>query len=91
VFPGRFLARSFRQMPDQRAHVGERDQIHDGRDCQRPGQGARPVGTPTWHHNKIAHELPAWQLPSLARLTPDAESVVGGKADAAKGWPKRRF
>ena len=34
----------FRQMTEQRAHVGERDQIHDGRDCQRPGQGARPVG-----------------------------------------------
>ena len=27
--------RLFGQMPEQRAHVGERGQIHDGRDCQR--------------------------------------------------------
>jgi hypothetical protein len=30
-------------MAEQRPHIGERDQIHDGRNRQRPGQGARPV------------------------------------------------
>ena len=43
MLPCRLSPRLFRQMPDQRPHVGERDQIHDGRDCQRPWQGARPV------------------------------------------------
>ena len=44
VLPRVPRARLFRQMADQRPHVGERDQIHDGRDCQRAWQGARPVG-----------------------------------------------
>jgi cephalosporin hydroxylase len=35
-------------MTDQRPHVGERDQIHDGWDRQRPGQGARPIRA-GWH------------------------------------------
>jgi hypothetical protein len=37
MLPSRFPARRFRPMTEQRAHVGERDKIHDGRDCQRPG------------------------------------------------------
>jgi hypothetical protein len=31
--------RLFRRMPEQRPHIGERFQIHDGWDCQRPGRG----------------------------------------------------
>jgi hypothetical protein len=31
-------------MPKHRPHVGERDQIHDGWDCERSGQGARQFG-----------------------------------------------
>jgi hypothetical protein len=39
MLPSRFPACLFRQMSEQRAHVGERDQIHDIGDGQRPGQG----------------------------------------------------
>jgi hypothetical protein len=36
--------RLFRQMAEQRPHIGERDRIHDRRDCQRPGQGGDQSG-----------------------------------------------
>jgi hypothetical protein len=43
--PIQTVAPLFRQVADQLAHIGERDQIHDGRDCQRRGAtGARSAG-----------------------------------------------
>jgi hypothetical protein len=35
-------------MPHQRAHIGERDQIHDGRDCRRAaGEAGTSLGGAT--------------------------------------------
>jgi hypothetical protein len=39
MLPCRLCPRLFRQMTEQRLRVGERDQIHDVRDCQRAWQG----------------------------------------------------
>ena len=38
VTPVQIVAPLFRHMADQLAHVGERDEIHDGRDGEPPGQ-----------------------------------------------------